>query len=169
MTAQTEKKDETAPAIVPVLTPAAYNSLVAAARLRDIRLLKADFSVDPNSLEHQDNWKLTQTCEIQLAEFNAEAELLVTFVDAAATCKFKNKKIVTVRCRYIVVYDVQGKPEALAVNAFARRVARFAAYPYFRAHVAEISSQAGLRLPPLPIIKEVKIIPKIEADPPKEN
>lgn len=157
MTAQAEIQKEP----VATVTPAAYNALVAAARLRDIRLLKADFLLDPNGIENQEHWKLSQACEIQHAEYNAEAELLIAWIEAVATCKLKNKKAVSIRCRYIVVYDVQGHPESAAVNAFAARVARFAAYPYFRSHVAEVSSQAGLSLPPLPVIKEIKIIPNL--------
>jgi hypothetical protein len=163
MTAQVEKKSE-AVTPPPTVTPAAYNSLVAAARLRDIRLLKSEFVLDPDGIDAEDSWKLNQSCEIQQAQFSPETEMLLTFVEASAICKIKNKKVVTVRCRYLVAYEVQGDPEELAINAFAKRVARFAAYPYFRAHVAEIASQAGLRLPPLPIIKEVKYIPQVTSE-----
>ena len=161
MNAQPEKKPEGTPS----LTPAAYNALVAAARLRDIRLLKADFSLDPSGLENESDWKLSQTCEIIGADFDADAEMMVAWVAAEAVCKRKNKKVVNIRCKYMIVYDVQGQPEALAVSAFAKRVARFAAYPYFRAHVAEVGSQAGLRLPPLPVIKEMRLIPQDKAIP----
>src|ERR1700722_13854944 len=132
MNGQPEKVVAPATPAAPV-PPAAYNTLVAAARLREIRLLKADFSLDPAGVDRETDWKLSQTCEIQSADYSAEDELLLTFIDATAFCKIKNKKVVAVRCRYLVVYDVQGHPERAAIDAFAKRVARFAAYPYFRA------------------------------------
>jgi hypothetical protein len=159
-----EKKGVATPQPREAVSPTAYNTLVAAARLRDIRLLKSEFSLDPEGVDREDEWKLSQSCEIKGADFIPESNLLMTFIDASASCKIKNKKVIQVRSRYLVVYDLQGSPSEAAVDAFAKRVARFAAYPYFRAHVAEIGSQAGVRLPPLPMIKEVKVIPKAEAD-----
>jgi len=141
------------------VAPAQYNALVAAARLHEIRLVKSEFNLNPEGLEHQDDWKLSQTCEVQHVEFDANSGLLITGIGAEAVCKRKSKKAVTFRCRYIVVYEIHGTPEGAAVDAFAKRVARFTAYPYFRAHVAELSSQAGLQLPPLPVIKETRLIP----------
>ena len=42
------------------------------------------------------------------------------------------------------------------VVRFVNRVGNFAAYPYFRSHFAEITSQAGITIPPLPVMKEGK-------------
>jgi hypothetical protein len=160
MNAELDKKTQVA---VP-LTPSAYNALVAAARLRDIRLIKSDFSLSPDGINRENEWKLLNTCEIQEVQFDPDG-LLFAWVAAEAICKIKNKRVAAFRARYLIVYDVHGVPEEPAVEAFARRVARFAAYPYFRAHVAELASQAGVRLPPLPIIKETRLIPQEQAIP----
>ena len=86
----------------------------------------------------------------------------MAWISAEANCVKKRKKIISVKCRYLVVYEVDGAPDDLIIQAFSRRVARFAAYPYFRAHFAELVSQAGVYIPPLPIIKERKILPNTE-------
>jgi hypothetical protein len=148
------------------LTPAAYNAFVGAAILRDIRLIKSDFSLNEMALDVDlADGQMHQTCEIESAEYDTEVEMMAAWVVAEATCKKKSKKIAALRCQYLIMYDVQRNPEQGAVDAFARRVARFAAYPYFRAHFAEVCSQAGLRLPPLPVIKETRLIPNDQPKP----
>lgn len=144
------------------VNPAAYNMLVAAARLRDIRLLKSEFTLDAESLHYKvDDWKMTYDCEIHHADYDRDSQLLIAFVQAEAFCKKKTKRILSARCRYVAVYDIHGEPEDDTVNAFANRVARFAVYPYFRAHFSETCSQAGLQLPPLPVIKETKLLQRL--------
>jgi preprotein translocase subunit SecB len=146
------------PAKADQVKPADYNQIVGAARLRDIRLLKSEFSVDPEAFPATADLKLSSDCEIQDAHFDADSEILAVWVVGEATCKKKNKKLLSSRCRYVVIYDVSGKPEEPVIALFAKRVARFAVYPYFRAHFSETCSQAGLVLPPLPIIKETKLL-----------
>jgi hypothetical protein len=144
------------------LEPAAYNALVNSARLRDLRLVKSEFNLDAEGLDPEPSWKQVHTCELQQSHYDAENGLLVAWIIAEANCLKKRKKIISVKCRYLVVFEVDGAPDELIIQAFSRRVARFAAYPYFRAHFAELVSQAGVFLPPLPIIKERKIMPNIE-------
>jgi len=147
----------------PSVIPAEYNKLVATAQLREIRLVKSEFSLDAEALgAEQASWKHVHSCEIQQSHYDSDDDLLVAWVNAEASCIKKRKKIVSAKCRYLIIYHVDGKPDDAIVNAFAKRVARFAAYPYFRTHFAELASQAGLFLPPLPIIKERKILPSEE-------
>jgi len=151
-----------APTPAPAVEPAAYNALVSSARLRDLRLVKSEFNLDPEGLEPDPTWKQVHSCELQQSHYDAENSLLVAWISAEANCLKKRKKILSVKCRYLVVYEVEGTPDDLIIQAFSKRVARFAAYPYFRAHFAELVSQAGVSIPPLPIIKERKVLPNPE-------
>jgi len=148
-----------------VVTPALYNALVASAQLRDIRLVKSQFYLEPDGLGDPQNWQHTHSCEIETSHFDADKKLIWTWVTAEAACLYEKKRVVSAECRYLIVYKVDGEPEDLEVAAFAKRVARFAAYPYFRAHFAQLASQAGLELPPLPVIKEKRLLPKTEKPP----
>ncbi len=150
------------------VVPAEYNQVVAAARLRDIRLIKSEFVIEADGLQFSSDWKLTHSCEIESVNLDQDRELLLVSIGAAASCKFRNKKVVSAKCRYLVAYDLNGAPEENVIQTFAKRVARFAAYPYFRSHFAEMSAQAGVHMPPLPVIKEVRLLPTATAEARKE-
>jgi hypothetical protein len=147
----------------PALTPAEYNLLVKAAQLSAIRLVKSDFFLLPEGFLSKD-LTLVHECEIETSHFSSADGALLVVVNAEAFGTIgepgtkRHRKVMSSNCQYLIAYDVIGEPSAAAVQTFARRVARFAAYPYFRAHFAELTSQAGLQLPPLPVIKEQRLI-----------
>jgi hypothetical protein len=153
------------PVVKPAVTPAEYNALVAAAQLQDIRLVKSAFELAPEGIEVRPEWKFTHACEIDQMHFDAAKSLLIASVSAEANAEIgeqgsvSHHTMLSITCQYVVFYSVTGSPSDAAIDSFARRVARFAAYPYFRAHVAELASQAGLQLPPLPVIRERRLIP----------
>ena len=158
MTTKTELPTASSPTKV---EPAAYNELVAAARLRDIRLTRSEFGLEAEAVKFQADWKLKHGCDVQDVHFAADKDLLLIWVLADAVCKSGNRRILWSKCKYLVAYDIHGSPSEEALHIFAKRVARFAAYPYFRAHFAELASQGGLHVPPLPIIRETKIVPPV--------
>jgi hypothetical protein len=142
-----------------------YNALVNSATLQEIRLVESQFSMAPESIADPKLWKLMQSCEITESHYDADDKVLFAWVSAQASCTYKRKRVVSAKCEYLVIYNVDGDPEDVEVDIFAKRVARFAAYPYFRAHFAEVTSQAGLTLAPLPIIKEKKYFPPKKKEP----
>jgi hypothetical protein len=134
-----------------------YSEAVDAARLREVRLIQSDFKAEAEALgDPEPNWRMGYGCEVKETYFDAEASLLTGWVVAEATCKLGRKRIVGTKACYIVVYDLEGEPEEQAALKFVSRVGPFTVYPYFRAHFAELASQAGLRVPPLPVMKERK-------------
>lgn len=138
---------------------AAYRAAADAADMHSIRLIFSQFDLKPEGLDSdKGNWSQGYSCVTQATSFNEEKNMLHAFVEAEAFCKSGKKKIISLRCKYIVSYSVQGEPDPAAANRFAHHVGRFAAYPYFRAHFAEVTSQAGLYLPPLPVMREGKRI-----------
>jgi len=141
-------------------TPAAYNAFVATTTLQEVRLVKSDFALNPEGFLDEDGWVYAHACELDSSHYDSERDLLFAFLSAEAFATKKRKRLVSVKCRYVVVYSVSGKPEESVVDAFAKRVARFTAFPYFRAHFADLMSQAGMHVPPLPVLKETRPLPQ---------
>jgi hypothetical protein len=137
------------------LTPIAYNDLVDKAELIAIRLVSSTFKLEPDAYaRREDSWKQSYGCELERSIFEEGEDFAFGYFDASATIKIANKKILTLKSKYIIFYDVNGAPSSLAVDEFIKRVGKFAVYPYFRAHFAEVCSQAGLNVQPLPIMRE---------------
>lgn len=144
-------------ASAPKVSNQAYSAAVDAAHLRDIRLIGCAFNSAPEAfIKPQDNWKFGYGCEVSDAFYDDEAKLLTGWVNCDATTKVGRRKIMNLRATYLVVYDIQGEPLEEAALKFVHHVGCFAVYPYFRAHFSEVSSQAGMKMPPLPILKEGK-------------
>lgn len=139
----------------PQVPPAEYRSAVDAAYLRNVRLVKSEFFIEPEGVvRDRSNWRQLYEFAFSSAEFDATRKILSSWIAAEAVCKVGRKRVVFLRCQYLVAYSVEGAPTEEAAVMFAARVAPFTAYPYFRAHFAEVCSQAGLNLPPLPVMKE---------------
>lgn len=134
-----------------------YSEAVEAADILNIRLIKSDFVVEPEGLgRDRTQWKQSYDFQVRDTRFDGTRSLLTALVIGDASCKVGRKRIIGLKARYMVAYSVSGSPTEAAALSFVRRVAGFAAYPYFRAHFAEVCSQSGIALPPLPIMKEPK-------------
>lgn len=134
-----------------------YSEAVDAAEIIDIRLIKSEFVVEPEGLSRErSQWKQSYDFQVRDVAFDGTRNLLNGLVVGDAVCKVGRKRIIGLKCRYLVAYVVSGSPTEAAAIAFVRRVAAFAAYPYFRSHFADVCSQSGIVLPPLPIMKEPK-------------
>lgn len=133
----------------------AYDKVVETASLRELKLVSSSFDAKPDAYsEDFQNWRPTYDCVLDSNYFVADLGLIFGAVSAEVRCKRGRSSILTLKSRYVILYKVEGEPEESAALKFVQRVARFAVYPYFRAHFAEICSQAGLNVPPLPILRE---------------
>lgn len=131
-----------------------YSDAVGAAEMVSIRLIKSDFVVEPEGLGHDKSaWKRAYDCQVKNVSFDRTRRLLTGIVSADATCKLGRKRLISLKSSYLLVYSVEGEPTEAAAEIFVKRVGAFAAYPYFRAHFSDACSQAGITLPPLPILK----------------
>lgn len=145
---------ETAREIVDQTKVAAYNDAVEKADLRDIRLVSAEYNSLPEiALPPSESWKFGYSCEVEGVGYDEEAGLISAWVGAAAFCKNGRKRILNVKAKYLIVWSVSHSVEQETIEKFATLLGPFAVYPYFRSHFAEITSQAGLLVPPLPIMK----------------
>lgn len=136
-------------------SPETYSQAVDSAELRNIRLLKSSFAMEPEGLSiNRTNWRLAYRCEVVTVSFDAERKVVSGLVDAEASWKAGRKRLFFVKASYVVAYDLRGTPGEEAATRFVRRVGRFAVYPYFRAHFSGLTAQAGVNIPPLPVMKE---------------
>lgn len=143
-----------------------YAVAVETAELIAVRLIKSEFAAEPEAFARdQSNWKRGYGCESQSSAFNPARTILSGAVLAEVACRIGRKRVVHLKCRYLIDYAIAGSPTDRAAHAFFDRIAPFTAYPYFRAHFAEVTDQAGLEIGPLPVMKDqTRIIEKVKTD-----
>jgi hypothetical protein len=133
-----------------------YNKVARAAKLEAIMLAASSFHVLPDYFE-------TQRENGPEKEFSYKAVMQNDTYDPAsgvASCvwnwsvevKVSRKKALVIEASYLIIYEqvVDCNPEA--VKCFLHRVGRFATYPYYRAHVSQVSWESSTKLPLMPTI-----------------
>lgn len=132
---------------------AAYNSVVGRTVLRSIRLTDIKFDMKPDALSvDQANWRNSIREEAIEAFLDPENGRLYGIFVFEFVARYRRKRLLSATAHYLVSYRVEGPCDPEVGALFAERVGRVAAYPYFRALVSSLVSQAGLQMPPLPII-----------------
>lgn len=135
----------------------AYVEVVESAQLRAIRLIESEFKMLPEVLlPEQEGWKYGYTCDVGQTVFNEDNGVLTAWVHTTAYCRSGRRKILNLKCKYLLAYSVEGRPDAQTVERFTHAVGPYSIYPYFRAHFAEMASQGGVKAPPLPIMKGLR-------------
>jgi preprotein translocase subunit SecB len=138
---------------------AEYNAVATTARLEAINLLSNHFTIDPNCLIEQDQWKLSHGRKVLSCHFSDEDHSVAAILQYNVTAKFGRKRALHCTADYGVFYAIPNGATQEAASAFCRNVGTFAAYPYFRALFAQLAGEAGLMLPPLPSIASTAHIP----------
>ena len=135
-------------------SPQDYNSVVDAAELLDVKLIKSSFDLQPHFFAAEDqDLDFRYTCDLERSSYDAESKVLLGQIALEAGSKVGRKWVLRVRSTYVVAYSISGEPPEDAATGYLERVARFTAYPYFRAHFASLCSDAGAKVPPLPVLK----------------
>jgi hypothetical protein len=135
------------------MDPGVYNSLVGRARLRSIRLTESRFELKPEGLNlDPDSWRNNVSAETLETFLGPDSKSLYGILGFEAACRQGRKRVLSVRGTYLVSYKIEGECEAPACELFVERVGKVATYPYFRALVATLTSQAGLMMQPLPVM-----------------
>lgn len=155
-TPATTSNDTTAksPAVI------AYDAVVAGSELRDIKMVGLKFKINPkffSETDFTDEEASTVTpifgSTYTTAFYDSKDGLLGGQISWSASVKKGRSKIVSIEAVYIILYGGVPEVEEEHALAFLRRVGRFATYPYFRALVSRLSSESGLNLPILPVLK----------------
>ena len=140
-------------------TAAEYNDVAMAAQLHEIRLLKSGFVVEPDFYSVQDETKLSFGREVLSCSFEPEEGISAAIFKYHVFAKHGRSKLMKCEAEYVVIYGVPGSAPEEAARGFCRNVGAFAAYPYFRTLVAQLTWGAGITLPPLPAIASTAHIP----------
>lgn len=135
------------------MDPQTYNSLVARAHLRTIRMTASKFDMKPEALDlDPDAWQNNVGAGILERFLEAESGSLYGVFGFEVICRHARKKVLSVSATYLISYRIQGECDEAACELFVERVGKLACYPYFRALVASLTSQAGLVMRPLPVL-----------------
>lgn len=130
-----------------------YNNLVARAHLRTIRLTASRFDLKPEALGlDPDSWRNGISAALAHSFYEPESGSLYGIFSFDVICRQGRKRVLSISSTYLTNYRVEGDCDGEACELFLERVGKIATYPYFRTHVATLTSQAGLLMPPLPIM-----------------
>ena len=162
---RTQSKKALTAADLPVVAPPAptvrtvppYNVIVATSRLDTIRLVGTSFAVHPEYFAGEKS--LAVGGDMKTAATNTEAGTAVGLFEFWVEAKGRESKETLLRfdCSYVVGYgglDLSSEELEAAAKLFVNRVGKFAVYPYVRGMLSRLSAEAGVDLPPLPVLKE---------------
>lgn len=148
----------------------AFEDFLDVAQIAEIRLVSSVLKSTPPAVRTPDTtFKFSHGCEVASTYYDEESKCLLGYVDAYAVCRIGRKQVARLTARYVAIYRVEGRPDEQVAAKFLRVVGTVAVYPYFRAHFAEISAQAGFRFPPLPIMRTPRRAIAAWAKDPKPN
>ena len=133
-----------------------YNQVARNANLRAIALTGSRFNVTREFL----NVRQSDGGEVKLKYGSSIEGTAFHENDGMASCtwqwevaaKIGRKKALSIQATYLAFYGGLSGCDEEAVVRFLHRVAKFATYPYFRAHVSHVSWESGLDLPIMPVI-----------------
>lgn len=131
---------------------AAYNRVVARTEVRSIRLLESRFEIKPEVIgTDPSEWKKAVNFDLGEVVVSDGGRLygLLTF---EVICRHGRKRVLHASARYLASYHVDGDCSQADGETFVSRVGRVAVYPYFRSLFATFASEAGLQMPPLPML-----------------
>jgi hypothetical protein len=137
-----------------------YNYVAMNSRLRLVSLASSSFSVKADCLPDRKSWKLTYDWEIVACKYDQQSNTVSAIFSYEVVAKSGRKTAMRCSAEYAVAYAVPNDSKVEAAEGYCHNVGGFAAYPYFRALVAQFASGANLMLPPLPAIASTAHIPK---------
>lgn len=135
----------------------AYNEVVASAELADITLVFVNFVVKPGyyqlSVDDPSKLKRGFHSDFKAFSYDAKRRRLGGQFDWSIDVSFARKKLLQIKASYVITYDDVPDVGDAHVEAFVKRVGRFATYPYVRNLAAILSWESRAELPILPVLK----------------
>jgi hypothetical protein len=141
---------------------AEYNAVTTGARLEGINLLYNSFTIDPDCLVSQRQWKWSYGRKVLSCHYSEEEQTVAAIFQYHVIAKHGRKKALKCVADYGVFYHTPDDATQEAAVGFCHNVGTFAAYPYFRALFAQLVSEAGISVSPLPSIASTAHIPPKE-------
>lgn len=130
-----------------------YNAVVGRTEMRGIRLLNSRFEIKPDALEIETSaWRKVMNFEVGEVVVAEDTGRLYGVLHYEVICRHGRKRLLSANASYLITYQVNGDCSQTDGEVFVGRVGRVAVYPYFRSLVATLVADAGLQMPPLPVI-----------------
>jgi len=133
----------------------AYNKVARSASLDGIMLVKAAFNIKPafyKSVESEKRPSLSYSSEMSNDVFDDSTGIAGCVWTWNVEAKQGKSTTLSIEASYRILYKVDAECDPAAVRRYLARVSRFATYPYFRAHVSQISWESSAGLPVMPTI-----------------
>lgn len=137
-----------------------YNYVARNSRLEAIHLLDSKFKMNLEFLSEAENWHLSYGRKTLSCQFSQEDGHVAGIFQYNVTAKLGRKRAIHLVAEYGAFYNVPNDATDASAMGFCHNIGSFAAYPYFRALFAHLSSEAGVSLPPLPAIASTAHIQK---------
>lgn len=131
---------------------AEYNVVAEGSELRAINLLASSFKFNVEEMANESNWKLSYNRRILACHYIKDQNQVAAIIQYQVIAKSGRKQAMKCSADYGVFYEVPENVAEKAVVRFCEIIGSFAVYPYFRALVAQMGWNAGLKLPPMPTI-----------------
>lgn len=131
-----------------------YAKSISYAELRHVVLLKSNFFVNPEFFSESSDRELSRGEEITSFSVTEDRLTAAAEIEYFAKAKCGEAEAFCASCTYLVAFDFEKETTEETAEKVIQRVGRFAAYPFFRQHVAQLSWESGIDIPILPIIKQ---------------
>lgn len=142
-----------------------YNTIVGHAELRQICLVRSEFSVNPHYFElYEEADKFIENNILDEPAFVEDEGVLLGQVRCCLWMShaelldqhepiegLEKDRLLNIQADYLVAFDIPELAEPSLFSSFFKRTAVFSVWAYFRSHVATIASEAGIEVPILPI------------------
>lgn len=143
---------------------AEYNAVAVGAALQAINLLSSRFDVNPDCVGDLSKWSLSYGRKVISCTADEDGAYVAAIIRYEVTAKLGRRRAMICSADFGIYYSTPKGSKHEAALGFCRNVGSFAAYPYFRSLVAQLTWNAGVSLPPLPAIASTAHIPKKTVD-----
>lgn len=137
----------------PEVSAEKYNQVVDVAELHSVQMVNLKFDVKPSFFKNKKR-DLHYDGEIKYVDFDPESGSAISLINFIVEARSGKSKSLVCKAEYIVAYNSIVGCDGEAVTTYLRRVAIFAAYPYFRSLFASLDWAASTSMPILPVMRQ---------------
>lgn len=137
----------------PEVSAELYNQVVDAAELSSVQMVNLKFDVKPSFFKSKKR-EFHYDGSIKYIDFDAENGNAIALTNFIVEARSGKSKILVCKADYICAYNSIVDCDKAAIDTYLRRVAIFAAYPYFRSLFASLDWAASTSMPILPVMRQ---------------
>lgn len=132
-----------------------YNKVARLAKLEGLLLTASQFVLKPSYFSErrkEGRVRYVYGTDVKAETYDASAGNASCVWNWSTEAMVGKTKLLSISASYMIIYVGIEDCNEEAVKRFLKRVGRFATYPYFRAHVSQISWESSANLPLMPTI-----------------